>query len=128
MSNIALAAKIDELLCAVPGTVGVAALNLVTGEAVNRNAQEQFPSASVIKLAILVELFAQAHEGTVELAETRTLREEEKVDGSGVLQELRAPLDVTLEELARLMIVISDNTASNMLIDRLTTVAINARL
>jgi propane monooxygenase coupling protein len=81
---------------------------------VNRSAEEQFPSASVIKLAILVELFAQAHEGRARLDETRTLREEEKVDGSGVLKELRAPLDLMLEDLARLMIVISDNTASNM--------------
>lgn len=128
MTATRLAAQIEQILSNVSGTVGVAAVNLATGETVNRNADEPFPSASVIKLAILVELFAQAHEGTVDLAETRTLREEEKVDGSGVLKEMRAPLDLTLEELARLMIVISDNTASNMLIDRLTTEAINDRL
>src|SRR5207249_1726320 len=91
-------------------------------------AREQFPSASVIKLAILVELFAQLQEGRASLTEGRGLRETEKVEGSGVLKEMHTPLDLTLDDLARLMIVVSDNTASNMLIDRLTTEAINARM
>src|SRR5262249_21295988 len=62
------------------------------------------------------------------LRETLTLREEEKVAGSGVLKELHAGLAFALEDLARLMIVISDNTATNMLIDRLGCDAVNARM
>src|SRR5207244_12773430 len=95
----------------------------VSGEALRLNADEQFPSASVIKLAILVELFAQLEEGRVELAETHTLRDEDKMDGSGVLKELHAPLVLTLEDLGRLMIVSRDKTASDMVIDRLPEMA-----
>src|SRR5438128_798307 len=87
------------------GIVGVAALNVATGDAVKRNAGEQCPSASVIKLAILVELFAQVEAGRATLDERRALREADKVEGSGVLKELRAPLELTLDDLARLMIV-----------------------
>jgi len=119
--------SIDPLL-PPSGTVGVAALHLRTGAALARNADERFPSASVIKLSILVELFAQVDAGRATLEEQRTLAESDKVEGSGVLKELRPPIDFTLEDLARLMIVVSDNTASNMLIDRLTTEAINARM
>ncbi len=124
-----LTAGIEEIARAVgEGTLGVAARNLATGTAVDLNAEEVFPSASVIKVAILVELFARAEEGRLRLAERVALREEDKVEGSGVLKELRPGLEFTLEELARLMIVVSDNTASNMLIDRVTPETVTARM
>lgn len=123
-----LADQITSIAEGSAGTLGVAARNLTTGEAVGINADEVFPSASVIKLAILADLYLQAVEGTADLQETRQLRPDDIVEGSGILKELRPGMEFTLGELAALMIVISDNTASNMLIDRLGTEAVNGRL
>ncbi|HEU4751930.1 MAG TPA: serine hydrolase, partial [Armatimonadota bacterium] len=79
-------------------------------------------------VCIMVELFAQAEEGGVRLEERARLRDAEKVPGSGVLSMLHEGVELTLEDLCHLMICVSDNTASNMLIDRLGCEQINARL
>src|SRR5439155_8803283 len=67
----------------------------------------------------------EAEAGRLSWTETICLREESRVPGSGVLRELHAGLEVTLEDLARLMIVVSDNTATNLLIDRIGTGVVN---
>lgn len=127
--DAALTARLEGLIAEAPGgAIAVAARHVDTGAAVSLRPEEVFPAASAIKVAILVELYAQAEEGRLALAEELPLLEEEKVPGSGVLKELHVPRSFTLEDLARLMIVISDNTASNMLIDRLSPAAINARM
>jgi beta-lactamase class A len=123
-----LIAAIGDIAGSVTGVVAVDARNLSTGERVELRAEERFPSASVIKIAILVELYAQVEEGRLSLAEACRVRAEEKVDGSGVLTQLHAGLQVTVEDLARLMITVSDNTASNMLLDRLGCDAVTARM
>lgn len=123
-----LAAAVEEIAREVGGTVAVAVRNLSTQRALDRDADERFPSASVIKIAILLELLARADEGDLELTERLPLREEEKVPGSGVLTMLGAGLELSLEDLAHLMMNVSDNTASNLLIERLGCDAINRRL
>jgi beta-lactamase class A len=90
------------------------------------NAQQQFPTASCIKVPILVELFRQAEAGALALDEQVVLRAQDQVPGTGVLKDLQPGLRLTLEDLATLAITVSDNTAANLLIDRLGQSAINA--
>jgi len=121
--------RIDRLQRGFPGQLGLAATNLSTGEEVLVNADEVFPTASVIKVSILAELFAQAEEGRLLLGERLEMRPSDIVGGSGVLKELLPGLQPTLEDLAMLMVVLSDNTATNMLIDRVGGVeTINQRV
>jgi beta-lactamase class A len=111
------------------GQLGVAAKNLATGEQVLVNAEQLFPTASVIKVAVLAELFAQAEEGRLQLGERLPMQASDIVGGSGVLKDLLPGLQPTLTDVAMLMVVLSDNTATNMLIDRLGGCeAINQRM
>jgi len=128
MNDPVLAAVVEPIVAGYDGLIGVSARDMAGGRTYDLNEGEQFPAASVIKLAILLEVFAQAEEGRLQLDEQLPVVESEAVGGSGILKELRDGHPFTLEELARLMIVISDNVASNMLIDRVTPAAINARL
>lgn len=123
-----LAAAVEEIAREVGGTVAVAARNLGTGMALDRLADERFPSASVIKIAILLELLARADEGDLRLTDRLIVQDEDKVPGSGVLSMLGAGLELSLDDLAHLMMNVSDNTASNLLIGRLGCDAINRRL
>ena len=119
---------VSKILKSVAGTFGVAACHLKTGEEILINENEVFKSASVIKVPILVELFCRRDEGDISLGEIIELKDEYKVDGSGVLKELHAGLQFTVLDLATLMIVVSDNTATNMLIDRLGPESVTERI
>lgn len=88
-------------------------------------ADVSFPAASVIKLTLLWELFRQAEKGILCLADRVRLEEEDRVGGFGILRDLRPGLELTLEDLATLMITLSDNVATNLLIDRLTLQSVN---
>ena len=123
-----LARAIEEIAGEIGGTVAVSVRDVRGGIALDLRADGRLPSASVIKVAILVELMARVDEGEFSLEERALLRDEDKVPGSGVLSMLHEGLEVTLEDLAHLMITVSDNTASNVLIDRLGTEAVNERL
>lgn len=112
------------------GTLAVAARGLA-GQPARRpaiayRAGETFPAASVIKLPILVEAYRQVDEGRLDLSERIPLRAEDRVGGSGVLKELEPGAALTLRDLLTLMIVVSDNTATNMVIDRVGLEAVNA--
>jgi len=99
------------------GDLGVAACNLITGKEVVFRADEVFPTASVIKLPVLVELMRQAVTGQLSLDDRVQLGDEDKRGGSGILKAFDAGLRPTLRDVATLMIVLSDNTATNMAID-----------
>ena len=90
------------------------------------NGGELFPAASLIKLPILWELYRRFQLGESQPDEKAILRQRVKVDGCGILKELHDGLEVTLRDLATLMIVLSDNTATNMLIEKLGMDSINA--
>ncbi len=127
----ALQRGIEEVaaeLLAQGGRIGVAVRAVRQGWALDLNASERFPSASVIKIAILVELMAQVAEGRLSLNSTVALRDEAKVPGSGVLTMLSPGGSYSLLDLAHLMMNVSDNTASNMLIDQVGCDAVNERL
>jgi beta-lactamase class A len=108
---------IDRIVASFSGEIGLAAKNLATGETIERNADVMMPTASVIKLAVLVEVFRQATEEGLDLDRRLEMRDEDIVRGSGILKELGPGLAPTARDLATLMVVLSDNTATNMLID-----------
>lgn len=113
-----LARRIRAVADAFDGVMGVALTFLPTGEGVFVRADDVFPTASVIKIAIVAELFTQAAEGFVSLDERITVTDEAMVAGSGVLSLLTPGLALGLRDLAVLAIAVSDNTASNLVLAR----------
>ncbi len=107
-----------EAICAeFNGRIGVAALDFQTGEKYLHNAHDPFPSASTIKLPVLATLMAQVEAGAFSLDEPLMLRRADKIGGSGILQFLTAGLTMPIRDWAYLMMNISDNSATNVLID-----------
>lgn len=119
--------RLERLADGVDGSVSYLVVDLTTGQRFARRADDPFPTASAIKIGILYELFAQADAGRVSLDEPRPLPEASRAAGSGVLQHLRAPV-LSLRDHAMLMILLSDNTSTNVLIDTLGREAINTRM
>ena len=110
------------------GRLACQVVDLESGQAAGFQADVVRPAASVIKVPILIELHARAEVGDVQLDETTRLQRSDVVGGAGVLLELHPGLEVTWRDLGVLMTVVSDNTASNMLIDRLGFDRINQRM
>jgi beta-lactamase class A len=123
-----LASELNQRIDKGPGKVFLAAKNLKTGERIAIRADEKVRTASTIKLPVLVELYAQAAAGKINLDEEVVMREVDMVSGSGVLRELSAGTRLKLRDVANLMIVVSDNTATNMLIEKLGADNVNARM
>jgi len=121
-----LQSRVEALAAAFPGVAGVAAQNLASGEVVGVNDATSFPTASMIKICVLFELVRQCAKGQAQMSERMTLREANRTRGSGLLVDFDEGASLTLKDLAVLMMAISDNTATNMLIDRLGIHAINA--
>jgi N-acetylated-alpha-linked acidic dipeptidase len=120
--------RVGAVLAGFHGTVSLYAKNLETGDSFERGADDRVRSASTIKLAILVEAFAQVAEGRARWSDPLVLTDAKKAAGAGVLPELGEGLRLTLRDAANLMIVVSDNTATNLVLDALTADAVNARL
>jgi beta-lactamase class A len=112
---------------AVDGAVGYAVLDLTSGERFERQADQPFPTASTIKLAILYELVRQVDEGRVKLDEPRPIDARHRVGGSGILFQLAAPV-LSLRDCAILMMMVSDNTATNVVIDAVGLEAVTRRM
>jgi beta-lactamase class A len=110
-------ARLHAIIDTTAGVMGVAALDLVGDDDVLINADQVFPQGSTIKIPILMEVYRQAEAGTFALSDRRTLTDAVKVGGSGQLQTLGTGSELTIYDLCVLMISISDNTATNMLID-----------
>jgi beta-lactamase class A len=128
VSLTAVSSEIERLADATGGIVGVAATQLATGRHIGYREGELFPTASVIKLPLLVTLYEDAIAGRIDLSERVTYREETKVAGSGVLQYLDDGLDPTLRDLSVLMMSVSDNTATDLLFDRVGKARIEATM
>jgi beta-lactamase class A len=122
-----LRARIEAVDRDLDGVLGVAVKDLKTGATLAVRPDEVFPQASSIKLAILYELYRQAEEGRLDLAET-TRPALPRVGGGGVLQVLGDRVSLTWRDLAVLMMGWSDNEATNLLIDRVGMDAVNRRL
>lgn len=120
------AATIERLAAEADGVVGYLIVDIESGERFARLDQTSFPTASTIKLAILYELVRQADEGNVALDVPVPLDRSRAVPG-GLLHELGTP-SLAPRDLAVAMILQSDNTATNVLIDRLGMDAVNRRM
>src|SRR5579872_6658936 len=113
-----LETRLQDIARHLDGVAGYAILDLTSGDRISHLDRETFPTASTIKLAIVYELFAQAKEGRIRLDESITLDRAKAVGGSGVLFEMGTPT-LSIHDYATLMVTLSDNTATNVLIDRL---------
>lgn len=123
-----LQARLDAIAAKVDGVVGYVVVDLSTKGRVSGRLEDQpFPTASTIKLAILYELLKQSDEGKIVLDKPAVLDRAQVVGGSGVLQHLSAPM-LSLADHAALMIIVSDNTATNVVIDAVGMANITARM
>lgn len=113
-----LVQKLSEKIRSVPVEVGLAVRGVDIDLQIDINSTEAFRSASIIKVPLLAALFWLSERGELDWQETLPLRDNDRTPGSGILRELHTGLDLTLQDLAVLMIALSDNTATNMLIDR----------
>lgn len=114
---------VAAVAAACSGHVGLAARHLGTGAELTWDPETVIQTASSVKVAIYAEVLRQARHGAVDLAAPVTTRAEDLAGGSGVLSVLRPGLTCTVADLCTLMIAVSDNTATNMLIDLLGGVA-----
>jgi len=120
--------QVKSLVNSFKGKVSLFAKNLDTGETYALNPDERVRTASTIKIAVMIEAFARVNEGKLKWTDEVILTKEKKVGGSGILNELSDNLHLTLRDAVNLMMILSDNTATNLTLDVLTTDAVNARM
>lgn len=121
--------QLEEIVAKFDGVMGLAAKDLTSGETFTVNPDMVFPQASAIKIPVLIELYRQAQAGALKLDERLDLKRSVMVGGSGVLQHFGdGSSALSLRDLAVLMIVLSDNTATNILIDRVGIERVNEML
>lgn len=107
------------------GNIGVAFKNLDTGEPILINEEMIFPSASLIKLAIMSEVMNRVKKGGMTLEDEIMVEAAMMTGGDGILKELKPGHVFTLEEIITLMIIVSDNLATNILIDKIGMESVN---
>lgn len=110
------------------GVMGLSARNLLTGEEINVDADRRFPTASTIKTAIMLEVYHQVADRRLRMDTPVALRDADKVGGSGILNGLHDGLPLTVADLLHLMIALSDNTATNLLVAAVGTKNVDDRL
>lgn len=107
--------SIKDAISRIQGTVGLSARHLETGHEIRHNADDVFFTASTLKVPVLVELYRQVDLGVIDLNRRVELTDDLRVPGSGILKEMAPGLKPTVHDLAMLMIIISDNTATDIL-------------
>src|ERR1700741_2231045 len=120
--------RVKPIVASFKGKVSLFAKNLDTGETYALNPDERVRTASTIKIAVMIEAYARVNEGKTKWTDEVVLTKEKKVSGSGILNELSDGLRLTFREGVNLMMILSDNTATNLVLDVLTTDAVNARM
>lgn len=124
-----LPARLLPLVEAHKGRAAVGVKHLVRGETFFHNADTVLPTASLIKVAVLVEAYLQADEGKLSLRDLVTLRASDKVPGSGLLSyHFSEGARLPLRDCLRLMTAFSDNTATNLVLDRVGIANVNRRM
>ncbi|HXD29551.1 MAG TPA: serine hydrolase [Pyrinomonadaceae bacterium] len=126
--NDALDSKIKGRIASFKGKVSLFAKNLDTGETYDVGGDDRVRTASTIKIAVMIEAFARVAEGKAKWTDELVLTKAARYGGSGVLPELSDGLRLTLRDAVNLMMVVSDNTATNLVLDLLSTDAVNARM
>jgi beta-lactamase class A len=127
-STVTIDQRVQAAIRGFPGSVSLYAKNLDTGTSYELRADAPVPTASTIKLPIMVELFAEAEEGKLDWNQKLQLTDHDKVSGTGVLTELSGGDLLPIRDLMHLMIVVSDNTATNLILDRIGGNAVNKRM
>jgi beta-lactamase class A len=117
--------KIEGILERYTACWGIVIVNQSTKDKLELNPQMIFPSASMIKIPIMYEIMRQAALGLISLDEPLVVTDDVRVGGAGILHELRPNITMTIFELVTLMIILSDNTATNLLIDVIGMQAVN---
>lgn len=118
--------KLAQRVEAFPGVAGFCALDLTSGDAISLLGDEPFPSASTIKIYVLVALLCQAEQKPGLLEERVPITQ--RVPGSGVLTYLEHAVELSVLDIAILMMIASDNTATNMCIERAGMDSVNATI
>ena len=119
-------ARLRQIAGGTAGALGFAALDLQSGERFGQHENLDFPQASAIKIPVLLEVFQQAQAGELDLGAACRIEKVHKTDGSGFLKELgNGTVMMSLRDLCVLMILVSDNTATNLLIDRVGMERVN---
>ena len=127
--KLKLAKQLQQAAAEFDGVMGIAVKGLGTGETFFANADTVFPQASAIKIPILLELFRQNQTGMLKLEERVDVKKSQMAAGSGVLARFSdGGSALSLRDLAVLMIGLSDNTATNILIDRVGMQNVNENL
>jgi beta-lactamase class A len=121
--------SLETKVRAFPGTLGIAVKNLDSGEAFAVNGDIRFPTASLIKVAVMVETYHQIAEGRFGAETAVTLAESDKAgDEPVVLNQLHPGISLTVSDLLALMIAFSDNTATNLLVRRVGAANVDRRM
>ena len=120
--------KIQTILAQYTGRFGIVIINQSTGARLELSPEMVFPAASMIKVPIMIEIMRQADAGLISLDDQIEVTSQVKVGGAGILTELRSGLTMTVRELVTLMIILSDNTATNILIDLVSMKHVNSTM
>src|SRR5262249_28203584 len=128
-AETSLPARLAPLIESHQGKVAVGVKHLASGDSYFFNADEVMPTASLIKVAVLVEAYLQADEGKLSLRDPVTLKKSDKVPGSGILTDhFSEGATLPLRDCVRLMCVYSDNTATNLVLDKVGIANVNKRM
>jgi beta-lactamase class A len=119
--------NVESVDARLGGVLGVCVLDLTTGATLEIRADEPFPAASTIKLAVLYELYRQAQEGRVDLA-TVVAPPASPVGSAGILRSMHERSRLALRDLGLLVMSLSDNEAANELVRRVGMEAVNRRM
>ncbi len=122
--RLSLENRIGVELKSYDGLMGIY-IDDLRGNVIRRNEREPFETASTIKLFVLAALFEQIHRGEISLSDMLEYRQEHVIDGSGILSSMEVGTKLSVRNVATLMIIVSDNIATNMLIDLLGVDRIN---
>ena len=120
--------RLEQLASSFPGKVGIFVRNIETGAEAGVNTNDQFPMASTYKVAIMVQVFRDAEAGRLSLTERVALTENDRRLGSGLLPYVTTGLNPTIHDLVLLMITLSDNEATDLLLKRVGAKNVTATL
>jgi len=120
--------RLNEIAASFPGKVGVYVKNVETGAEAAINADNEYPMASTYKVPIMVQVFREADAGKFALTDRVTLKESDRRAGSGLLMHMTPGLSPTIYDLMLLMITVSDNEATDVLINRVGAANVTATM
>ena len=119
---------IDDIVNQYPGRIGLFVEYLETREVYENNSRGLFPTASVCKIPVMVELFRQVTSGQISLNDRYHIDDSISTHGTGILKLMNEPVEMTAMDYCRLMITVSDNMATDVLINVLGLESINSTM